>query len=111
MDELEQAGLITRSSDGYYSTQEWIYTPSESAFLPLKDATIKRALEKYLDRDPAEKWQRTVTRLASPEQRESIEKMLEALAASIVALPDPPADNARPYTIGIFSSWRSFGNA
>ncbi len=110
LNSLVAAGLVTLAKNRY-TTKEWIYTPSEEAFVPLKDATIRRALEKYIGQKNQDKWQRTVTRLASQEQRASIEAMLEKLSSAIVALPDPPPADAKPYTVGVFSSWRTFGNA
>lgn len=101
-------GLIHKKNDEY-STKDWIYTPEDEAFIPLKEATIKRALDKYCKQPNQDKWQKTVTKLVSPEQKQTIENMLESVCSAIVGLPEPEND-ARPITIGIFSSWRSFGN-
>ena len=111
LSDLEVHGLISKDDMGSFFTKDWIYTPADPQFVDLRDATIRRALEKYLGQSPDSKWQRTITCKVSKSQKQMIEGMLESVCASIVALPGSNDQDSRAVTVGIFSSWRSFGDA
>jgi hypothetical protein len=102
------AGLVCEDNE-LFSTKNWIYTPDDKDFRDLKDNTIKRALEKHLSQCHNIKWQKTLTINASDEVKKTIEDMLENLSKSIVGLSED-CPESKPMTVGLFSSWRSFGN-
>jgi hypothetical protein len=106
---LKEIGLIYGDGNRYW-TKNWIYTPDDNVFVQLKDSTLKRALDKYLNQPADSRWQKTLTVNVTPIQKKAIEDMLENLSFSIVGISDT-SNESKTLTVGLFSSWRTFGNA
>ena len=111
LNELYDYGLLDKNSQGSFVSKEWVFIPYEDEFKPLRDFNFRRAFDQFLTSDPGTQFRTTITCPLLPRHQKTIEAKFLALTNELIDLSDKEKTaDAIPYTIGIFSSPRRFGN-
>jgi hypothetical protein len=109
--DLFEFGLLNRDENGRFYSMEWIFIPYEEEFVSIRDSNFFRALEKFRGATDPDKFRTTITRMITDQQKREVQAFVSALQNWIIDLPDESPPHAKPYTVGIFASERTFGNA
>ncbi|MEZ4816328.1 MAG: hypothetical protein R3C42_10015 [Parvularculaceae bacterium] len=116
---LYEHGLIDKLSSESVTTKDWLFIPYEEEFSSIRDTNFKRALEQFFKQPPLDRYRTTITCLMNPEIKSIFEAKVVALTNDIINLAqklESDESNKKlkketvPYTIGVFSSKRQFGN-
>ncbi len=103
--------LLDKNNDGLYLSKEWMFIPYEEEFKSLRDKNFIRATEQFKKAATDTQFRTTVTTLLTPEKQKTLESKVLALTNDIIDLSEKEkSKDAIPYTIGVFSSPRIFGN-
>ncbi len=110
-EELYTFGLLDKNTHGNFVSKEWIFVPYDEEFKPLRDLNFKRAFEQFRKSEENNQFRTTVTTLLTPRHQAVIESKVYALTNYIIDLSEKEqSQDSIPYTVGVFSSPRVFGN-
>ena len=111
LSELFDYALIDKNAQDEYVTKEWMFIPYEDEFKPLRDWNFRRAFDQFSKSDSSTQFRTTITCCLLPRHQKIIEAKFMALSNELIDLAekDQAADTI-PYTVGIYSSPRRFGN-
>ncbi len=111
VEELYEYGLLDKTGKGEFASKEWTFIPYDDEFKPLRDFNFRRAFDQFLTADTEHQFRTTITCPLLPKHQKVIEAKFLALTNELIDLSDrEKTADAIPYTIGIFSSPRRFGN-
>lgn len=111
LDELFEYGMLDKNSQGQFVTREWMLIPYEDEYKNLRDINFKRAFEQFEKCNDKTKFRTTITALLSPQHQKIVEAKILALSNQLIDLSEKESSEASvPFTIGVFSSPRKFGN-
>jgi hypothetical protein len=111
LETLYDYGLLDKSPRGHFVSKEWTFIPYDDEFKPLRNLNFTRAFEQFLKAEPTTQFRTTITCPLLPRHQKIIESKFLALTNLIIDLSERESTaNAVPYTIGVFSSPRRFGD-
>lgn len=106
LSDLYEHGLLDKNELNQYVVKDWVFIPYEEEFAHLRDDNFKRAYTRFWKQPSQNRFRTTHTRTVTPTQRVQIQQNIMSLLDEVTDMPDHP--EAKAFTLGIFSSDRSF---
>ncbi len=111
LEELYDYALLDKNSDGQYESKKWMFIPYEDEFKPLRDLNFRRAVGQFAKADPDYQFRTTITCCLLPRHQRIIESKFISLSNELIDLAQTEdTKDTIPFTVGIYSSPRIFGN-
>ena len=109
--DLYDYGLLNKTENSEYYGYPWFFVPDSAEFKPLREKNFKRCVQQFFKQDLKNTYCATVTHQLTKEQLEIVKSLTISFINTIVDLPEEGASDSVPYTVGVFSSVRKFGDA